>query len=168
MHSKNRQNYLVSIEKRKIDLSEERIKQEDIHRISSDGYHILRDGLSIQAKVIDINQRTGVVILEHNNSIYRFQVETTLDHLVNSIQKSSSLKNQELVIKSNMPGLILDVLVNEGDTISEGQPVLIIEAMKMENVVKSKFDGLIKSIHCSKGEAIDKNQLLIECEPKTE
>lgn len=167
MHEKNQQNYSLSIEKRKIDLSEERINQEDIHRISSDTYHILRDDISIQAKVIDVNQSTGVVILEHNNSIYRYQVETALDHLVSSIQKSSSLKNQELVIKSNMPGLILDVLVEKGDTISAGQPVLIIEAMKMENVVKSKFDGLIKSIHCSKGEAIDKNQLLIECEPNT-
>jgi len=63
-----------------------------------------------------------------------------------------------------MPGLVLDVLVENGQEIEEGQPVMVLEAMKMENVIKSKFAGRIKEVHCAKGDAIDKNQLLIECE----
>ena len=63
-----------------------------------------------------------------------------------------------------MPGLVLDVMVAEGDTVEAGTPLLILEAMKMENVLKSEGDGTIKSIKITKGEAVEKRQLLIEIE----
>ena len=63
-----------------------------------------------------------------------------------------------------MPGLILDVLVSAGDTVAKDDPLIILEAMKMENVLKSAGDGVVKSIEVAKGQAVDKNQILIELE----
>ena len=61
-----------------------------------------------------------------------------------------------------MPGMVLNILVNEGDTIKKGDPLIVLEAMKMENILKSPTDGVIKKIPINKGVAVEKNQLLIQ------
>ena len=48
-------------------------------------------------------------------------------------------------IKAPMPGLVLDILIKEGDEVMENQPLLILEAMKMENVIKAPNAALVKS-----------------------
>ena len=63
-----------------------------------------------------------------------------------------------------MPGLILEIHVRIGQAVNEDDPLLILEAMKMENVITSPRDGIIKSISVKKSESVDKNQLLIEFE----
>ena len=63
-----------------------------------------------------------------------------------------------------MPGLVLDVKLNVGDSVEKGDSILILEAMKMENVLKSPAEGVVKSIHINKGDAVEKNQLLISFE----
>ena len=63
-----------------------------------------------------------------------------------------------------MPGLILEISVVVGQTVKENDPLLILEAMKMENSFLSPRDGVIKSIAAIKGDAVDKGQLLIEFE----
>ncbi|HNA32062.1 MAG TPA: biotin/lipoyl-binding protein, partial [Flavobacteriales bacterium] len=64
-------------------------------------------------------------------------------------------------IKAPMPGLVLKVLVKEGDAVKKNEPVLILEAMKMENVIKSPGDGTVKRIHAQEKTAVEKGQLLI-------
>jgi biotin carboxyl carrier protein len=63
-----------------------------------------------------------------------------------------------------MPGLILEISVSIGQEVKENDPLLILEAMKMENSFLSPRDGIIKSIAVSIGNAVDKGQLLIEFE----
>ncbi len=57
-------------------------------------------------------------------------------------------------IKSPLPGVILDIKVNKGDTVKRGQTLMILEAMKMENDIKSDRDGTVTAINVSKGESI--------------
>ena len=64
-------------------------------------------------------------------------------------------------ITAPMPGLILDIRVKEGDQVSEDTPLLILEAMKMENVITSPREGMVKSISVKVGQTVDKKQLLI-------
>ena len=71
----------------------------------------------------------------------------------------SSKKESE--IKAPMPGRVLDVVVQEGDRISKGDNVVVLEAMKMENVIKSPTDGIVKNVCVVKEEAVEKNQVLI-------
>ena len=60
-----------------------------------------------------------------------------------------------------MPGLVLDILVKVGDEVKKGDPLMILEAMKMENILKSASDGVIKKINVEKKQAVEKGQVLI-------
>lgn len=64
-------------------------------------------------------------------------------------------------VDSPMPGTILDVMVKVGDVVTENQPLLILEAMKMENNIVAPKNGVVAAIYVSKGEAIDVGQSMI-------
>lgn len=67
-------------------------------------------------------------------------------------------------ITSPMPGKVMRVLVNEEDVVSEGQGVIVIEAMKMENELRAPKSGVVKSIHVKAGDSVDGGVLLINIE----
>jgi biotin carboxyl carrier protein len=60
-----------------------------------------------------------------------------------------------------MPGLVLKVLVSEGDLIKKGEGLLVLEAMKMENLIKAPADIKISKINIKSGQIVEKNQVLI-------
>ncbi len=64
-------------------------------------------------------------------------------------------------VKAPMPGLIVNVKVNVGDTVKSGQPVVILEAMKMENDVVAPVDGTITSVAVKKGDNVGANAVLV-------
>ena len=57
--------------------------------------------------------------------------------------------------------MVSDVKVSQGQNISKGQPLLVLEAMKMENVLLSHIDGVIEEIHVKTGDNVSAEQLLI-------
>ncbi len=61
-----------------------------------------------------------------------------------------------------MPGMVLNILVKEGDVVKKGDPLIVLEAMKMENILKSPTEGTVKKVAAIKGTAVEKNQLLIQ------
>ncbi|TCO71341.1 biotin/lipoyl-containing protein [Marinisporobacter balticus] len=64
-------------------------------------------------------------------------------------------------VTAPMPGTILDIKVNEGDTVESGQVLLILEAMKMENEIMAPAGGKVVSIHTSKGASVSAGDVLI-------
>ena len=65
-------------------------------------------------------------------------------------------------VKSPLPGVILDIKVNVGDTVKKGQTIIILEAMKMENHINADKDGKITAINVSKGDSVlEGNDLVI-------
>ena len=60
-----------------------------------------------------------------------------------------------------MPGNILDIKVKAGDTVKNGDTLLILEAMKMENEIKAPCDGTIAGVHVNKGDTVDSGALLV-------
>ena len=65
---------------------------------------------------------------------------------------------------SPMPGLLTNILVKKGQHIQEGEPLIIIEAMKMENIIKAEKDLIIKEIFAEEGGSLDVDQSIIEFE----
>jgi biotin carboxyl carrier protein len=64
-------------------------------------------------------------------------------------------------VNSPMPGLIVEVMVNVGDEVIQGQTVVILESMKMQNELKAPRDGTVQSITCKAGQTVDKGNLLV-------
>jgi 3-methylcrotonyl-CoA carboxylase alpha subunit len=61
-----------------------------------------------------------------------------------------------------MPGLVLKILVREGDAVSKGAPLVILEAMKMEHQILAPRDGRIAAIHCKEGELVQPGVDLVD------
>jgi biotin carboxyl carrier protein len=81
-----------------------------------------------------------------------------LDRLGGQLETGSN------TITAPMPGKVVKVLVNEGDTVTKGQTVIILSAMKMESEYKSAVDGTIAKINVKEGDTVEGNQILIEIE----
>ena len=64
-------------------------------------------------------------------------------------------------VRAPMPALVVKVEVREGDSVSEGQGLVILEAMKMENEIKAYSAGTVREICVTAGEAVEKDELLI-------
>ena len=68
----------------------------------------------------------------------------------------------ELVIKAPIPGVVIKINVQEGDSIAKGDPLLILEAMKMENIIKADCDCRVDKVLAAEGEAVQQDQELIQ------
>ena len=65
-------------------------------------------------------------------------------------------------VKAPMPGLVLRVEVEEGQTVAAGAGLVVLEAMKMENEIKAPVAGRVEAVHVSGGQAVDKGTVLVE------
>jgi 3-methylcrotonyl-CoA carboxylase alpha subunit len=61
-----------------------------------------------------------------------------------------------------MPGRIMSVSVSAGDAVTKGQPILILESMKMENTIASPIDGTVSAVHVGAGDSVQHGQTLVE------
>lgn len=99
-----------------------------------------------------------------NGRTINLTIEDERDALLHKFQSSTATRLQSAAIKAPMPGKISKILVSEGELIEEGQGVLILEAMKMENELKSPTSGIVKKVHIHELAAVEKNTLLLEIE----
>ncbi|MBT8306061.1 MAG: acetyl-CoA carboxylase biotin carboxyl carrier protein subunit [Maribacter sp.] len=131
---------------------------------SNKGYHILQDNKPFLAEVIGSNFNQKKYTVKVNNSTYDVVISDDLDLLIKEMGFSLGSTKNIGSIHAPMPGLILEINVRVGQAVNEEDPLLILEAMKMENVITSPRDGIIKSISVKQGDAVEKKQLLIEFE----
>jgi propionyl-CoA carboxylase alpha chain len=68
------------------------------------------------------------------------------------------------IIKCPMPGLIVSIDIEEGQSVEYGDKLCIVEAMKMENIIRSETSGVIKKIHCKEGDSLATDEVMIEFE----
>ena len=145
------------------------ITNEDVASIdalptSTKTYHILQDNKPFLAEVIGSNFNQKNYTVKVNNSTYDVDISDGLDLLIKEMGFSLGSTKNIGSIQAPMPGLILEINVRVGQAEKKEDPLLILEAMKMENVIFSPRDGIIKSISVNQGDAVEKKQLLIEFE----
>ncbi|MBT3476466.1 MAG: biotin/lipoyl-binding protein [Euryarchaeota archaeon] len=81
---------------------------------------------------------------------------------------SGGKKKKSGTVSANIPGKVVTVEVNEGDQVTEGQVILILEAMKMQNEIQAPISGTVTIVHCEEGQAIEANIPLVVIEPAPE
>jgi biotin carboxyl carrier protein len=136
----------------------------DMVRTDTMDIHVLNDQQSYKTSILQadfLNKRYRVSV---NGKPYEVQIADTLDQLISDMGFELGSARNISQIEAPMPGLILDIQVSEGDAVQEGDPLLVLEAMKMENVILSPRDGVVKKIAVSRGMAVDKKHLLVEFE----
>lgn len=95
---------------------------------------------------------------------YETSLKDEYDQLLESMGLDQMMGSKQSDLKAPMPGLVLDVLVTPGTTVPKGEPILILEAMKMENMIKSPIEGVIKEVMVEKGQAVEKNSVMVTFE----
>lgn len=144
------------------------VTQQDLDHLDAakngEGYHLLENNQSY--KIADIktgrDPKTGSLTVDHKR--FAFEILDSYDQLVESMGLNVIASSAANDISAPMPGLILDIMVTEGDTIKAGDSILILEAMKMENVIKSEGAGIVKSVNNKIGETVEKGRVIIELE----
>jgi len=131
------------------------IVEKDHHRF------LLRVGTKIY-KCDNITETDESVSFSINGTLYDVKIKNEEQLLLEKLGFATSKKDSQGLIMAPMPGKILDIAVSEGDEVEEGEAILILEAMKMENELKAGMTGVIHSIQVKKGESVEKNQILLE------
>lgn len=133
-------------------------------KLPSGDYSVIMDGHSYQAQVLRIEKDTKTVVLQVNQQQFEVAIEEPIDQLLASMGIKDAMTRKVNDIRAPMPGLVLKVLVTPGQAIKKGDPVLILEAMKMENVFKAGSDAIVKEIKVSERTAVEKGEVLIVLE----
>ena len=138
------------------------------------------DGNEFSYKILSENKNQ--IVLEINNKIFnvvysrksneKFQIVAKGQNyeveVLNELQAKAKKLNAErrknsgkTYIKAPMPGLLLRMEVGIGDEVSEGSPLFVLEAMKMENEIKSEISGTIKEVKVGEGETVEKGSIIL-------
>ncbi len=123
--------------------------------------HILRDHRSWQAEILSADWKQRLLHVRVNGEAYDVRITDELDDLIERMGLSANTTHAIADVKAPMPGLVVKVLVRPGEHVTKGQPLLILEAMKMENIIKAPGDATVKEVFVEAGQAVDKNQLLV-------
>jgi biotin carboxyl carrier protein len=134
----------------------------DQARLSSDSFHVIHDSSSFDVQILNSDFNTKKYLVSVNGKPYDVAISDPLDQLISTMGFEIGASKNVSHIQAPMPGLILDIQVSEGDEVKEGDSLLVLEAMKMENVILSPRAGIIAKIAVKKGAAVDKKSLLIE------
>ncbi|MCU0444671.1 MAG: acetyl-CoA carboxylase biotin carboxyl carrier protein subunit [Microscillaceae bacterium] len=134
----------------------------DLIQVKDHIFHIIRDNQSYLAEVIKADYEAKTFTIKLNHKLYEVELHDKFDQLLQKMGMDKTATNKVSEVKAPMPGLIIDVKVEEGQTVKKGDALLILEAMKMENVLKSPTDGVIKAIKVKKGDNVEKNHILVQ------
>lgn len=150
--------------KRNFDFSEAEIEALDSREFSGSESHILQNGKSVTASLIGSDYIHKNYSVKINSTVYDICISNALDRRIKEMGLTAKVSTAVNDIKAPMPGLILEVNVKEGQEVREGDYVLVLEAMKMENTLTAPRDGVVKNVPVKPGQTVDKNQLLVEME----
>jgi biotin carboxyl carrier protein len=123
--------------------------------------HVIYQHKSYSIEVVDFDKVEKVATVKVNGTSYKTVVEDQFDQLLKQLGMDNLAVNKIQQIKAPMPGLVLSILVAEGDEVKKGDSLLVLEAMKMENMIKSPTDGVIKKVAVKQGDKVEKNEVLI-------
>ena len=134
----------------------------DIATLADGYFHILFNGKSYKAEIVKADKESKTISVKINSQLYSVALKDRFDLLLEKMGMSGAAASKINSVKAPMPGLIIDLKVKAGDAVKAGDPLLILEAMKMENILKSPGDAVVKSVKTKKGDSVEKGQVLIE------
>jgi len=136
----------------------------DLIEIKPGTFHLIINNKSFNVDVVEAESKTKSYKLLVNNKTISVVLKDKLDDLLHELGMDATATIKVNDLKAPMPGLVLDILVKEGDKINKGDTIIVLEAMKMENALKAIADATVKKISVKKGNTVEKNQVLVQLE----
>jgi len=121
-------------------------------------YSLIVDGRSHESYVAPGDHDWQVLL---RGRLYPVTVEDEREKRLRSAAGGGVAETGEFHLRAPMPGLIVTILVGEGQAIKKGQVLLILESMKMQNELKSPRDGVIGRVRVKAGETVEQKQTLL-------
>ena len=114
------------------------------------------------AEILEKNQNKYSVLV--NGVSYDFSIETPISYKRRKYLEKNSEQSKIQAISAPMPGKIIEVLAEENTNIKEGDPIFILEAMKMQNEILSHVSGKVSRINVKQNDSVEKGAVLVEIE----
>jgi biotin carboxyl carrier protein len=138
-------------------------RKHDIKIFEDDGFTVIEfKNKRYIAEIIDKNQNKYIVLF--NGLSYSFTIESPISYKRRKYLEKFKQANKTENILAPMPGKIVELLVEENTRVMEGEPILILEAMKMQNEIIAVVAGKILKIHVKAGDSVAKDEVLMEIE----
>lgn len=151
--------YLVEIVDEKHISINGKIVEVDFESVSGQPvYSLIVDGKSHESYVQQGEDNWQVLL---RGRLYPVTVEDEREKRLRAAAGSGVAESGEFLLKAPMPGLVVTILVEEGQEIKKGQVILILESMKMQNELKAPRDGTIGRIRVKAGESVEQRQTLL-------
>ncbi len=141
-------------------------------KLNGNNYNVELSQLSKYSYLLKVNNNVYQITSEKTDSqnytftidgyLYNTTVRTTLEEKANEYLQNKAKGSGKEIIKSPMPGLIVKILKQVGDKVQVGDPIILLEAMKMENEIRASATGVIKSISTKENSSVEKGQALLE------
>jgi biotin carboxyl carrier protein len=161
----NKNNYDITLEGTDgWTLSEKDLHNLDVVRQEDGSFHLLYHGKAYRIEVQEIQDRGKEYHVRIDGHSLVLSVKDPLDQLVSQMGLSSISQQEVKELSAPMPGLVLEVDVAAGDQVAEGDTLLILEAMKMENVIKAPAAGVVAEVLVESGTAVENGQVLVRFE----
>jgi glutaconyl-CoA/methylmalonyl-CoA decarboxylase subunit gamma len=114
------------------------------------------------AEITDKSQNKYTVLL--NGVSYSFTIESPISYRRRKYLEKYKQHNKIEIVTAPMPGKIIELLVEESSHVKEGEAILILEAMKMQNEIIAQVTGKVKKISVKAGDSVTKDDVLMEIE----
>ena len=151
--------YVIEIDPDRGILIDDEPQEIDYRRLPSGGMSsLLMNHRSIWAVVDERNELWDVLI---SGELYSVRVQDERAYRLEHMRTTGVEVQGEITITSPMPGIIISVPVSVGDSVEQGEKVVILESMKMENELRAPFDGVVTYVHVTPGESVEKDQQLV-------
>ena len=152
----------ISLEKKGDIWSPEGNTDLELVHVSDTHKRVFAKGKVYNITVLNSGNADGEIELSLNQKRVKAHISTPLDELLKSMGLDNALEVKVTNLTSPMPGLVIKSVVQEGDEVKKGEPLIVLEAMKMENVLKAAADVVIDKINVKAGEAVEKGAVLIQ------
>ena len=124
-------------------------------------YRITLDGKTYELEIELMAEESALKSAKREYREFKTAVKDPIVQLIDPSAEKKTTRSSGTVT-APMPGLVIKLLKNEGDTVKAGESVLILEAMKMENEIASPADGTITGIFCTVGKTVSGGEVLFE------